>query len=132
MAQQENSHDDDRVEQQMGRLLQVGVLAAAFVVLVGAIIYFWNHGQERVNLYEFHAEPETLRNPLLILEGAAGLRGREVIQFGLMLLVATPVARVVFSVYIFVRKRDSIYVCFTLFVLIVLIASLVFGHLLRG
>ena len=52
------------------------------------------------------------------------LGGRGIIQLGLLLLIATPVARVVFSVIGFVRQRDFVYVVLTLIVLAVLLYSL--------
>jgi uncharacterized membrane protein len=42
-------------------------------------------------------------------------------------LIATPVARVVFSVYGFVRKKDWTYVIITSIVLLILIYSLAGG-----
>ena len=42
-----------------------------------------------------------------------GGRGRALIQLGLLLLIATPVARVAFSVFAFERQRDWTYVGIT-------------------
>jgi uncharacterized membrane protein len=47
------------------------------------------------------------------------------IQFGLLLLVATPVARVAFAVFAFARERDRVYLTVSLIVLAVLVYSLV-------
>jgi uncharacterized membrane protein len=52
-----------------------------------------------------------------------------VIQFGLLLLVATPVARVVFAMVAFARQHDYMYVIVSLIVLIVLLYSLTGGTL---
>ena len=46
------------------------------------------------------------------------------IQFGLLLLIATPVARVVLCVIGFARQRDRLYVVVSSVVLLVLIYSL--------
>jgi uncharacterized membrane protein len=51
-------------------------------------------------------------------------RGRSLIQLGLLLLIATPIARVVFSIVGFAIERDRMYVAFTLIVLAVLLYSL--------
>ena len=51
-------------------------------------------------------------------------RGRGVIQLGLLLLIATPIARVAFSVVGFALERDRMYVVFTLIVLAILLYSL--------
>jgi uncharacterized membrane protein len=51
------------------------------------------------------------------------------IQLGLLLLIATPVARVAFSVAAFAMQRDRLYVVVALIVLAVLMYSLTGGHL---
>jgi uncharacterized membrane protein len=52
------------------------------------------------------------------------LHSRGLIQLGLLLLIATPVARVAFSVLAFAEQRDWLYVSITLVVLAVLVYSL--------
>ena len=53
------------------------------------------------------------------------LHGKSIIQFGLLLLIATPIARVMFSVVGFAVERDYLYVALTLIVLGVLLYSLI-------
>jgi uncharacterized membrane protein len=115
---------DERVEQVMGRLLLVGVLVAAGVVLVGGVAYLVRHGGEPADQHAFRGEPAELRSPAGIAASAGALGSRGVILLGLLLLIATPVARVAFSVFTFVRERDTTYVLATLFVLGVLLYSL--------
>jgi uncharacterized membrane protein len=55
------------------------------------------------------------------------LRPASVIQLGLLLLIATPVARVAMSLVAFILQRDRVYVVVTLIVLAVLIFSLTGG-----
>jgi uncharacterized membrane protein len=57
------------------------------------------------------------------------LNSRGLIMLGLLLLIATPVARVIFSAFAFARERDFTYVCITLIVLGVLLYSLFSGYL---
>jgi uncharacterized membrane protein len=64
-----------------------------------------------------------------IVKDALAFRGRGLIQLGLLLLIATPVARVAFSAVAFAIQRDRLYVAVTLIVLAVLIYSLTGGHL---
>jgi uncharacterized membrane protein len=130
MAGPERKPDDVPVEQLLGNLLRTGVLLAAAVVLLGGVVYLARHGHERVNLHEFRGEPEALRSPSGIVREALRGRGRGLIQLGLLLLIATPVARVVFSVFAFLRERDRTYVVITLLVLGVLLVSLFFGEAL--
>ena len=120
---------DVQVERVMGRLLQVGVALAASIVLIGGVIYLARHGSEPVDLSRFHGEPERFRSPSGIIHAVTSLSARGVIQLGLLLLVATPIARVVFSVYAFARQKDRMYVVFTLIVLTTLLFSLVWGDI---
>jgi uncharacterized membrane protein len=48
-------------------------------------------------------------------------QGRGLIQLGLVLLVFTPIARVVFAIFGFARERDWMYVCISAIVLGVLL-----------
>jgi uncharacterized membrane protein len=117
---------DEQVEQVIGNLLRAGVLTAAAVVLGGAIVYLSRHGTEPASekYRVFQGEPADLRNPFGVVADALGLKGRGIIQLGILLLIATPVARVLFSVFAFARERDFIYVVVTLLVLAILLYSL--------
>jgi uncharacterized membrane protein len=118
---------DERVEQAMGNLLRWGVILAATVVLAGGAVYLIRHGGEKADYGEFEGESVELRQPSGIVSSAMELRGRGLIQLGLLLLIATPVARVVFSVFAFAVQRDRLYVVLTLVVLGVLGWSLFFA-----
>jgi uncharacterized membrane protein len=121
--------DDERVEEIMGSLLRVGVLLAAAVVLAGGLFYLAAHGGGRPHYRAFRGEPSDLRHVVGIVKDAVRLSPRGVIQLGLLLLIATPVARVAFAVLGFALERDHMYVLVSLVVLSVLIFSLVGGHL---
>jgi uncharacterized membrane protein len=115
---------DQRIENILGNLLRAGVLLAALVVLIGASIYLIRHGRSPADYRIFQGEPADLRNIRGIFQQAFALQGRGVIQLGLLLLIATPVARVAFSVWGFAEEHDRMYVVFTLIVLAVLLYSL--------
>jgi uncharacterized membrane protein len=120
---------DPQVEQFLGNLLRYGVLLAAAVVLAGAVLYLFQHATDRPADEQFRGEPQELREPGLIVRDALALDGRGVIQLGLLLLVAVPVARVAFSVLAFALERDHLYTAITLIVLAVLFFSLLGGWL---
>jgi uncharacterized membrane protein len=108
---------DKRMDAVMGRLLQVGVSAAAALVLAGGILYITRHSVPTTDYRHFAGEPEAYRTLRGILREASALQGRGLIQLGLLVLIATPVARVVFSVFAFLRQRDWVYVTVTVIVL---------------
>jgi uncharacterized membrane protein len=115
---------DARVENLLGNLLRLGVVLAAAVVLAGGTVFLARHGTEPPPYHVFRGEPTDLRSVGGIVGDVFNARGRGLIQFGLLLLIATPVARVVLSALIFAAERDKRYVVFTLVVLAVLIYSL--------
>jgi uncharacterized membrane protein len=116
--------DDFRIEIIVGHLLRTGVIMAASVVLIGGVLYLSRHGHEVPDYAAFHGEPESLKSPVDIIQGVMQLNARAIIQFGLLLLIATPVARVLFSAIAFAIERDFMYVVITLVVLAVLLFSL--------
>jgi uncharacterized membrane protein len=115
---------DTLVDQIMGRLLQVGVSAAALIVFIGGILYLSRHGSPSINYRVFTGEPVEYRTLPGIAHEAFSFNGRGLIQFGLLILIATPIARVAYSVFAFLFERDWKYVAFTLVVLSLLLYSL--------
>ena len=119
---------DQYVEELIGNLLQTGVIVASAVVLLGGAIYLTRHGFSAPQYHVFVGEPTDLRTLSGIVRDALTLRGRGIIQLGLLLLIATPVARVAFSVAAFAIQRDRLYVVVTLMVLAILLYSLTSGQ----
>jgi uncharacterized membrane protein len=120
---------DFRIEQTVGNLLRFGVILAAAVVTAGAAVFLIRHGGEPPHYRIFRGEPSDLRHAGGIVSDAFSGHARGLIQLGLLLLIATPVARVVFSVIGFALERDHAYVLITLIVLGVLVFSLAGGHI---
>jgi uncharacterized membrane protein len=114
---------DQRVETIVGKLLRAGVILSASVVLLGGIIFLVTHGTEKATYRVFLGEPSDLRTLRGIIHRAVHFRGRGVIQLGLLLLIATPIARVAFSIFGFAEEKDRLYVIFTGIVLAILLYS---------
>lgn len=115
---------DREVETRIGMLLRIGVSLAASIVAIGGAIFLVRHGAELPAYQVFRGEPAALRSIGGILARAGDLRGTGVIQLGLLVLLATPVARVALAAYAFARQRDRLYVSVTLIVLAVLLYSI--------
>lgn len=115
---------DRRIEIILGNLLRAGVLFSAAVVLCGACIYLFRHAHEPADYRVFRGEPSEFRTIPGVIQSVINGRGRGLIQLGLLLLIATPIARVAFSVAGFAIERDRLYVAFTLIVLAILLYSL--------
>jgi len=117
--------NDQKIEILIGNLLRIGVMISATLVLCGAVVYLSRHGMERTNYKAFHGEPSEYRTLSGIIDQVLHFRGRGIIQLGLALLIATPVARVAFSIWGFLAERDRMYAAFTTLVLAILLYSLV-------
>jgi uncharacterized membrane protein len=115
---------DRKVEDLIGNLLRAGVVLSALIVFVGAVVYLARHGSELADYRVFHGEPNQLRTIPGVLREALAFQGRGIIQLGLLLLIATPVARVVLSIAGFAAEHDRMYVGFATIVLVILIYSL--------
>lgn len=121
--------NDERVEGLIANLLRTGVVIAALVVIGGAVPYLGLHPWFRVSYRVFRGEPEELKTVHGVIRYALSGHPDGMIQLGLLLLIATPIARVMFSAIAFAIEGDRMYVAFTLIVLGVLLYSL-FGSFL--
>ena len=115
---------DRRLEIILGNLLRTGVLLSAAVVLAGGCVYLVRHAHEPADYRIFRGEPSDYRTIPGVIHSVMNGRGRGLIQLGLLLLIATPIARVAFSIAGFAIERDRLYVAFTLIVLAILLYSL--------
>jgi uncharacterized membrane protein len=93
---------DTRIEKHIGVLLKIGILTSGIVIALGGAMFLLIHGTSTADYHAFRGEPESL-----------------------LLLIATPVARVVFSVIAFLRMKDYQYVLISGIVLVVLTYSLI-------
>lgn len=113
------------LEMAMGRMLQVGVLLAALVVLVGGVMYLAQSGGSVHDYEHFHAATPATTTIRGIVAAAAHLDPSGIIGLGILLLIATPVCRVIFGVVGFAMLRDRLYTVVSLIVLAVLLFSFI-------
>jgi uncharacterized membrane protein len=118
---------DYEVDQVIGRLLQVGVLIAAAVVLVAGILLLKQSGSALAAYSVFRGQPAELRSIDGVVRGVAAADSAAIVQLGLLLLIATPIARVAFTLVAFAIQRDRTFVIITSIVLALLLFGLVFG-----
>lgn len=112
------SFSDQSLRTFIGNLLRLGVTLAGAIVCFGAVLYLMRHGSETANYRVFSGHAEAFGS---VLTGVRELRARSIIQLGLVVLIATPVARVLVSAAGFARERDWRYVAVSAIVLAFLI-----------
>lgn len=115
----------------ISRTLKGGVLLSLAILALGtAVSYFGDSAYllSTAELDRLHqpgaALPQTIGQ---VLNGVAHLHGPSIISLGLLVLIATPVARVAVSIGIFLRARDRLYVAITSGVFLLLLFSFLIG-----
>lgn len=126
--------NNTHLARRIGGLLRFGVIASLSLVALGTLITFVQHP-------EYVRAPEALQQ---IIDGGpsepsdtasgpwawlAASGSRAVVLAGLLVLIATPVLRVIVSMLVFVRQRDWAYVLLTLAVVVLLTVSFLMGML---
>jgi uncharacterized membrane protein len=128
MTEPTHGWSDHDVEQLIGRMLQIGVALAAIVTVIGGALLLVQHGSARPDYSVFRGEPGNLTSIAGIVRGAIAGRSESIVQLGIALLIATPVARVAFTLVAFILQRDRTYILITTIVLALLLYGLLFGH----
>lgn len=109
---------DERLEEIVGNLLRAGVIVSAAVMIAGGAWYMATQGMSAPHYSVFRPDVRGIRS-------LASLPAPEAVMLGgLLLLIATPVARVVLTLAAFLFSRDRTYAAITLVVLIVLLFSI--------
>ena len=109
-----------KIDKIIGYILRIGVTISSIVILIGLLMYFFNGGSG----YKSGYYPTSLNT---IEQGISQGKSFAVIMLGLLLLISTPVLRVITSIVPFYLERDWTYVVITTIVLIILIISLFIG-----
>lgn len=118
---------DKDIEVAMGSLLRGGVILSSIIVLFGGIIYIYRHGSEMPEYRTFNEGNSIYHTVKNIFKGVFAFKGKAIIQLGILVLIATPIARIIFSLVGFLIEKDYLYVAITFIVLTIIIGSLVMG-----
>lgn len=118
---------DKQMDRAIGRLLRFGVLFSAVLVSFGGILYLQHPLRSAPRYNQFFAERLLSQGVAGVLRNAVHLNATSIIQLGLLVLIATPVARVAFCIVGFARQKDRLYVVISSSVLVILIYSLIQG-----
>jgi len=117
-------YTDHAMETAIGKMLRVGVTVSAVTVLAGGLISLRHAWAPLPDYSHFVRERASLDSATGILHGIKSLEAASVIQLGILLLIATPIVRVVMCVAGFARQHDWLYVIVSSAVLVILLYSL--------
>lgn len=121
MKQKRKRIQDTDMENVIGYLLRYGVLTSSLIVLIGGTVYLIRHGHQLTAYREFLGEPDKFRKPGLMWQAVMRGEGRPLIMLGLLVLIATPIARIAFSILGYLLEKDYLYTALTVIVLLVIL-----------
>jgi uncharacterized membrane protein len=102
------------IERRIAALLRAGMLVAMIAMCVGGVSYLAAHGSDTVRLAGRQSD--------------FGGEGLGLMKAGIIILIATPIVRVAFSVGAFACARDRTYVLINAAVLAILLYSVLGGR----
>lgn len=122
--------DPDSMNVIVSKVLRYGVVISSAVILAGTLLllasnglspagHFLSYNPSQVPHGAFSVSFAALANGLLTLSPFS------VIELGVLMLLATPVSRVAFSIFLFAAERNRMYVYVTLGVLTLLLFSMI-------
>lgn len=113
----------------IGNILRWGVYLSLSVAVVGGLIYLMAEGDHTSVQHSVFIEKDENLFDLIIdtLRGVTHGDGLSIIELGILLLIATPLTRVIFSLWAFNQEKDRMYVVITLIVLVIIFVSILTG-----
>ena len=108
-------------------VLRTGLLLAVAIVFCGGVYFLWQNGAEVIDYHLFDGEPRSITSLRGIFDawinasGGGADKTLLLIQLGIIVLIATPVIRVVTCLIVFAVERDVMYVFISGFVLAMLL-----------
>ncbi len=119
---------DRDMELLLAQVLRAGTIISVSIVFTGGLFYLYRHGQATAGYNTFVGIPFFVQHFQGLFSGILSFKGQAIIQTGIILLIATPILRVIFSAVGFVLEKDYMYVGISLLVLLIIFMSMLNGH----
>lgn len=119
--------DGRDMEMFIGRMLRTGVVTASIICIIGGLMYMFRDGSSVADYSQFTGSPEDLRGFAGILHGLMTFEPLAIVQLGVVVLLATPILRVAFSILAFLIEKDYLYVVITCIVLAIILINMIDG-----
>ncbi|WP_316739671.1 DUF1634 domain-containing protein [Pedobacter aquatilis] len=108
----------------LGTLLRAGVIISMSTVLIGGIIFLIHNNGAITDYKVFTPELSKFSSVLEILKGVTTFKGDAIVQFGVLMLIFTPIARIIFAIFSFLIEKDYLYVLIGFIILAIIAISL--------
>lgn len=115
---------DNNLQVVIGQLLRIGVIVSMAIVITGLMLFLAQYGRQIVNYQSFNESAvfdlRDFYNRLCHFESTA------IMDLGVMALIATPIARILFTFVGFWREKDRLYMLIAFLVLCVMLFSVLY------
>jgi len=116
--------ENKKMQQLIGSTLRIGVMTACCIAILSGTYYLIRHGADPVPDYStFHGEPASLTTLSGILMGLLQFQAKNWIQLGVLVLMLTPITRILLSLVDFAHQKDWLYVTITAIVFLVILSN---------
>ncbi len=132
-----NLRDPESMNSLIGNLLRYGVILSAVIITIGTILLLLGSGSQELSqfvVYNPNQFPHGNFDPSIghMVAGLAVFDPQSIIELGVLVLLATPAARVLLSVLLFSAEGDKTYAYITGVVLAVLLFSMLVTPYIPG
>lgn len=117
-------HANKEMQHVLGAFLRIGVVVSILVMVTGGVVYLLNNADKKESFEVFNPQNTTYISLATIFNGLKTFNGLAIIQFGVLLLIFTPIARIFLAIYAFVVEKDYLYVVIGVLVLLIIFISL--------
>lgn len=125
MVTEELKAKDKNLALVIGNVMRWGVIVSLSLTFLGGLLYILSHPHEIISYKEYIEKDYSVAEILSkTFSGLLHFDGESLITFGILLLFATPVLRVLFSLIGFILEKDKLYILITLIVLAIIFISL--------
>lgn len=117
---------DADLNRSVGNLLRAGVILSVLISLAGFVKLFME-GFKMPHNYELLETPDAdvLRE---FWKGLQQMKGVAIIQLGILILIFTPLMRLIFALIGYLKEKDYTYVVISLIVLGIMVFSFLTGY----
>ena len=119
-----NNHPVSKnMQNRIANTMVAGVLVALAIMIIGIIVYLFQHHGLEPNRHTFNGEPKFLENFFSITYSAFSGNITAILQLGVVVLLLNPLLRVGMIAYGFMIEKNRMYTLISLFVFCVLLFS---------
>lgn len=113
-------------------LLRTILIVATLILTIGLIYTGIKEPGYFVNRYRLVQSGNATRpaeNGLQLVEGSLHGEAHAILTLGLLVLTLVPLGRVAFTLFLFIRERDIVYIAATAYVLAALVTGVMLGRI---